>query len=164
MRGTEPADQTLLRRLTLAGWLLLGGAASMITFQVSRTRSIGDGSEAFGQSAWDQRLEVLSFVMLPPNIVVLAPAVAVAAIVTVAATDRSDRPWAVALLRTCAGVAAVLFVVGALFLVSLTTRDRRGPFEWDDGHLRIGGMAMAAGMFVVCRAADTATRPRRPGT
>jgi hypothetical protein len=129
----------------------------MITFQLGRTRGIGDGSEAFGQSAWDQRLEVLSFVMLPPNIVVLVPAVAIATIVAVCGGGR-DRAWATALLRVTAGTAAVMFVVGALFLVSLVTRDERGPFELDDGYLRMGGMAMAAGMFVLCRAADLAGR------
>ena len=61
---------TLLRNLTIAGWLLLGGPIGFVAFQFDRVRRIGDQPFA---SVWDQRIEVLSFLMLPPNQVVLVP-------------------------------------------------------------------------------------------
>ena len=57
----------LVRRLTIAGWLLLGGSIGFIGFQLERVRGVGEQPFA---GVWDQRIEVLSFLTLPPNLVV----------------------------------------------------------------------------------------------
>ena len=73
---TDPdTGARLIDRLTLAGWLLLSGELGFILFQLQRVRTV-DGTRF--ATAWSQRIEVLGFMMLPPNLIVLAPAVAIA--------------------------------------------------------------------------------------
>ena len=89
MPGTELTPERradLVRNLTIAGWLLLGGPIGFVLFQLDRVRCIG--SQPFA-SVWDQRIEVLSFLMLPPNQAVLVPVVFVAAAaIWLAGADR----------------------------------------------------------------------------
>ena len=96
--GTELTPErraVLVRNLTIAGWLLLGGSIGFIAFQLERVRIVTEQPFA---GVWDQRIEVLSFLMLPSNLVVLAPATFVAAIATwLAGAER--EPWLNTLLR-----------------------------------------------------------------
>jgi hypothetical protein len=142
-----------VRRLTIAGWLLLGGSFGFVAFQLQRVRDVGEQPFA---SVWDQRIEVLSFLMLPPNLVVLAPAVFVAAFTTWLADDRADA-WLTTLLRLGAGLAITMGVIGAVSILSILVRDQPGPSEIDGVFLRLGGIAMAAGLTVLCRTADRLT-------
>jgi hypothetical protein len=153
--GTEltAAQRTgLVRDLTLAGWLLLGGSIGFVAFQLQRVRDVSE--QPFG-SVWDQRIEVLSFLMLPPNLVVLAPAVFVAAVATWLAGPQQG-PWLSALLRIAASIAITLAVVGVVSVVSILVRDDGGPNDNEGVYLRLGGIALAAGLTIVCRAADRA--------
>ena len=78
MPGVEPHREgraTLVQQLTIIGWLFLGGEFGFILFQMERVRTV-DGTRF--ATAWDQRVEVLSFIMLPPNLIALVPAAAVA--------------------------------------------------------------------------------------
>ena len=156
MPGTELTPERradLVRNLIVAGWLLLGGSLGFIAFQYGRVRDVGE--QAFG-TVWDQRIEVLSFLMLPPNLVVLAPAVFVAAVATWAAgTDRD--PWLTALLRVSAGLAITLGVIGVVSIISILVRDEAGPSDIEGVFLRVGGVSLAAGLVVVCRTADRLT-------
>ena len=153
MPGTELTPQRrgeIARRLTIAGWLLLGGPIGFIAFQLDRVRRVGEQPFA---SMWDQRIEVLSFLMLPPNLVVLAPTVLVAATaVWLAGADRD--PWIITLLRLAAGLAITFAVIGVISIVSIVVRDDAGTFDTDSVFLRVGGVAMAAGFAVICRTAD----------
>ena len=153
MPGTELTPEnrvTLLRNLTIAGWLLLGGPIGFVAFQFERVRSIGEQPFA---SVWDQRIEVLSFLMLPPNQVVLAPMVFVTvAAVWLAGPDRDV--WLTTLLRLSAALAITLVVIGVISIVSILARDDAGTFDTDSVFLRFGGIAMAAGFAVICRTAD----------
>jgi MFS family permease len=136
--------------LTLAGWLLLGGTFGFIAFQLERVRDVGEQPFA---GVWDQRIEVLSFLVLPPNLVVLAPAALVAATATwLAGTERG--PWLTALLRAVAGVAITFAVIGVVSILSIAARDDTGPNDVEGIFLRLGGVAMAAGLTVLCRTAD----------
>jgi hypothetical protein len=150
---TEPIGAhraTVVRDLTIAGWLLLGGSIGFIAFQLQRVRDVGEQPFA---SVWDQRIEVLSFLMLPPNLVVLAPAVFVAAVVTwLAGRDRG--PWSAALLTIAASIAITLAVVGVVSVASILVRDDGGPNDSEGIYLRLGGIALAAGLTMVCRTAD----------
>ena len=158
MPGTESAGTELtlerraglVRNLTLAGWLLLGGSFGFIAFQLERVRDVGEQRFA---SIWDQRVEVLSFLMLPPNLVVLAPPVFVAATVTwLAGTERD--PWVSTLLRLCAGLAVLYAVIGIVSIVSIMISDEPGPGDFGSVMIRVGGVALAAGLAVICRTAD----------
>jgi hypothetical protein len=153
--GTDPAapDRTaLVRQLTTAGWLFLGGSIGLISFQLERVRSIRGSGAAFA-GAWDQRLEVLSFLMLPPNLVVLAPAALIAATAGWLAGPEHDT-WLVTLLRLITGIAIAMFLIGVVSIISILLRDNTGPSEIDGVFLRIGGMSLAAGIAVLCRTAE----------
>ncbi|HSP29002.1 MAG TPA: hypothetical protein VLN74_10680 [Ilumatobacteraceae bacterium] len=161
MPGTELASTgltperraALVRNLTLAGWLLLGGSFGFIAFQLERVRDVGEQRFA---SIWDQRIEVLSFIMLPPNLVVLAPPVFVAAAVTwLAGTERD--PWLSTLLRLCAGLAIVYAVIGIVSISSIMVSNEPGPGDFGSVMIRLGGVTLAAGLAVICRTADRAT-------
>lgn len=156
MPGTDLTPERrvhLVRQLTIAGWLLLGGPIGFIAFQFDRVRDVGEQPFA---GIWDQRIEVLSFLMLPPNLVALAPAVFVAALASWLAGDRRD-PWLTTLLRVSAGLAITFAVIGVVSIVSILARDEAGTFDIEGVFLRLGGLTMAAGLAVICRAVDRLT-------
>ena len=65
MPGVEPHREgraTLVQQLTIIGWLFLGGEFGFVLFQMERVRTV-DGTRF--ATAWGQRIEVLSFLMLP---------------------------------------------------------------------------------------------------
>ncbi len=147
MSESDLAERPIVDHLTIAGWLLLGGYIGLLVFQLDRVRSAGRGPF----DVWDQRFEVLSFVMLPPNMVVLAPA-ALVAVVAAWMAGPARSPWLTYLLRTVAGVAITMIVIGALSVLNIVVNDDTNQFE--SSFLRLGGMAMAAGLAWLCRAAD----------
>lgn len=141
---------SLVRRLTVAGWLLLGGEIGFILFQLERARP-ADGTRF--ATAWEQRVEILSFIMFPSNATALAPAAAVAAATTLLA-GRDRGPWLVALLRFVAGLAVLMILIGVASIIEIATRDG-DDIDLDAVFLRVGGMSLAAGMAYLCRIADT---------
>ena len=151
MPGAEPRLEgraPLVQQLTIIGWLFLGGEFGFILFQMERVRTV-DGTRF--ATAWDQRVEVLSFIMLPPNLIALVPATAVAtATVFLAGPRRSS--WLDALLRVTAGIAITLIGVGIAAIVEVATRN--GDVDFDSIFLRLGGMSIAAGIAWLCRIAD----------
>lgn len=153
MPGTELTPERradLIRNLTVAGWLLLGGPIAFLAFQIDRVRSVTEQPFA---SLWDQRIEVLSFLMLPPNLVVLAPAVFVAAVASWLAGSEVEA-WLTTLLRVAAGLAITLGVIGVASIVSIMIRDEAGPVDVESLMLRLGGASFAAGLAIICRTAD----------
>lgn len=153
MPGTELTPEhraDLVRQLTIAGWLLLGGPIGFLAFQIERVRSVGEQRFA---TVWDQRIEVLSFTVLPPNLVVIAPMVLITALaVWLAGTERD--PWLVTLLRIAAGLPITLAVIGVISVISIVVREDSGPSDIEGIMLRLGGIVMAAGFALLCRIAD----------
>lgn len=151
MPGAEPVDDrvSLVRQLTLVGWLLLGGEFGFVLFQFERVRTV-DGTRF--ATAWDQRVEVLSFLMLPPNAAALAPAVGVAAVAVWLAGPERGR-WLDVLLRLVAGIAITMVFIGLASSVEIAAR--AGEVELDSIFLRLGGMSLAAGFATLCRVVDT---------
>ena len=156
MPGTDPTPEPradLIRQLTIAGWLLLGGPIGFIAFQLDRVRRVG--AQPFA-SVWEQRIEVLSFLMLPPNLAVLVPVVLVAAGATwLAGPDRD--PWLATLLRLGAGLAITFAVIGVISIATIVVSDEPGDANDAGVFLRLGGVAMAAGLAMICRIADRPT-------
>lgn len=156
MPGTEPGTApdgsrtSLVDQLTLAGWLMLSGELGFILFQLQRIRT-ADGTRF--ATAWSQRIEVLGFTMLPPNLIMLAPAVA-AATVAVFLSGQQRGPWLDMLLRVTAATSITMFFIGMVAIAEIFTRS--GDVELDAIFLRLGGMGLAAGFAVLCRAADQA--------
>ncbi len=156
MPGTESSSRVnpaLIRQLTVAGWLLLGGEIGFIMFQLERARSV-DGTRF--ATAWDQRVEVLSFIVLPPNVPALAPAAAVAIGTTLLVRRNERGPWLDALLRAVAAIAITMVVIGAAAITEVATRP--GAVDLDAIFLRLGGMSLSAGIAAMCRIADTHSR------
>ncbi len=149
--GTEArltGRAALVQQLTVVGWLFLGGEFGFILFQMERVRSV-DGTRF--ATAWDQRIEVLSFVMLPPNMVALVPA-AVAGAGAAYLAGRNRSSWLDVLLRVTAGIAIALVAVGIASIAEVATRS--GDLDLDPIFLRLGGMSIAAGIAWLCRIAD----------
>jgi hypothetical protein len=158
--GTEPSRSgtaALVHHLTVIGWLFLGGEFGFVLFQMERVRSV-DGTRF--ATAWDQRVEVMSFVMLPPNIIVLFPAAVMAALATYFAGPVRSA-WLDALLRVTAGMAIALIGVGMAAIVEVATRG--GEVDLDSIFLRLGGISIAAGIVWLCRAADLGIGANAPG-
>jgi hypothetical protein len=143
----------LVRDLTIAGWLLLGGPIGFVAFQFERMRGVT--AQPFA-SVFDQRVEVLSFLMLPPNLVVLAPAVFVAALATWLSGPEREV-WLTTLLRFAAALGITLGAIGMVSILSILGNDDGGPTDFEGIFLRVGGIAMAAGLAMICRTADTST-------
>lgn len=143
----------LVRQLTIAGWLLLGGPIGFIAFQLDRVRRVG--AQPFA-SVWEQRIEVLSFLMLPPNLAVLVPVVLVAAGATWLAGPERD-PWLRTLLLVTAGMAITFAAIGVLSIATIVLSDEPGNASDAGVFLRLGGVAMAAGLAMICRIADRPT-------
>lgn len=153
MPGTDAqaSRSSLVQQLIVAGWLCLGGQIGFILFQLERARSV-DGTRF--ASAWDQRVEVLSFIVLPPNIPVIAPAAVVAIVATfLAGRDRS--PWLVTLLRFVAGISITMAAIAVASIAEITTRE--GAVDLDAIFLRLGGASLVAGIAYACRIADVST-------
>lgn len=153
MPGTElTVDQRseLVGRLTLVGWLFAFAPIGLIAYQLERVRDVG--AQPFA-GVWEQRIEVLSFLVLPPNMVVLAPAtLAVAIAVWLAGTERG--PWLSGLLTLVAGIAITLAVVGVVSIVSIFVNDAAGARDMGGVYLRVGGTFLASGCALLCRTAD----------
>jgi len=151
--GTELTPEgraALVRQLTIAGWLLLGGPIGFAAFQLERVRSVG--AQRFA-SVWEQRIEVLSFLMLPPNLAVLVPVVFVAAGTAWLAGSERDS-WLATLLRVSAGLAITFAVIGVVSIVSIVASSEPGESSDAGVFLRLGGVIMAAGLAMICRIAD----------
>lgn len=140
----------LVDRLTLIGWLLAGGPIGLIAFQLQRVREVG--SQPFA-SVWDQRIEVTSFLVLPPNIVVLAPATFVVAF-AVWLAGKNRGPWLSGLLTLVVTIAISLAVVGAIAVITLFVGNRTGGGDLGGVYLRVGGILCATGLATICRTAD----------
>jgi len=145
----ERSELALVQQLTVVGWLLLGGQLGFMLFQFERVRTAGGTRFA---TAWDQRVEVLSFMMLPPNLIVLFPAAAVAIGTTWLAGSTQRGAWLDTLLRVVAGVAVSMVFIGFAAVIEVSTRP--GQLELDSIFLRLGGMSLAAGIALGCRLAD----------
>ncbi len=149
MPGTDDDERAaaLVRHLTVTGWLLLGGSFGFIAFQLDRVRSIGGGDSQF--EVWDQRVEVLSFIMLPPNLSVLVSATA-AAVAAAWIAGPGRGPWLATLLRIVIGLAIAMVAIGAVSIVNIYANDTGSV---DGVFLRLGGMSMAAGLTWISIAA-----------
>lgn len=147
--AAERSDLALIQQLTVVGWLLLGGQFGFILFQFERVRTV-DGTRF--ATVWDQRIEVLSFLILPPNLIVLFPAAAVAIGTTWLAGSAQRDAWLDSLLRVIAGIAISMVFIGLAAIIEVATRI--GQLELDSIFFRLGGMSLAAGIALGCRLAD----------
>lgn len=140
---------TLIRALTSAGmlcylaWILFFFRQVERAFRVSPQRFAG---------LWDQRLEVLSFVVLPPNIVIIIPAAACASAATWLAGPAQEFDLAI-LLRLTRWTVNLLGGIAAISAVSTFINDNGSPTHVGDAAIRVGGLLFAVAISQFCRIA-----------
>ena len=142
------------RTLALVGWLFVLAYVGFIMWQVRRAFLITEGS--FEDGLWWQRVEQISFLSLPQNLMVLVPAAACAALGTVLVRSQVD-PTVVnlsQLTRVVAGIASVVIIIAALGIVGIFFRNADGVGDLAAFVLRLGGIAMAVAVIRICLEAE----------
>ncbi|NNE13255.1 MAG: hypothetical protein HKN41_13525, partial [Ilumatobacter sp.] len=142
------------RALTTTGWLFVLAYVGFIMWQVRRAFLITESS--FEDGLWWQRIEQISFLSLPQNLMVLVPAAAAAAAGTVLVRDQVDHAViALAqLVRIVAGLGAVVIVIATLGIVGIFFRNADAVGDFAAFVLRLGGIAMAFGILRLCAEAE----------
>jgi hypothetical protein len=138
----------LIRALTAVGMLTYGGWVLWFFQVVQRASRIGASRFA---SAWEQKIEALSFISFPPNIPILAVAAAAAALATWLAGPTQDILLAV-LLRVIRWSANVVTVIAVLSVVVVIIGEAEGPDRLGTIAFRLGGALCAAAVSYLCLA------------
>lgn len=121
-----------------------------MTWQIRRAFAISSGS--FEDGIWWQRIEQISFLSLPQNLMVLVPAACAAVGGTVLVRSLVD-PTVVLLaqlVRIVAGICAVVVIIAALGIVGIFFRNPDNVGDLAAFLLRLGGIAMCSAMIRVC--------------
>lgn len=142
------------RALTTVGWLFVLAYAGLIMWQVRRAFLFSEGS--FEDGLWWQRVEQISSLTQPQNVMVIVPAAAAAALGTLLVRDRVDHAvLALAqLVRIVAGLAAVVILLAVLGIVGILFRNADSVGDLAAFVLRLGGIAMAFAILRVCAEAE----------
>jgi hypothetical protein len=138
------------RALTSAGWASVLAYLALMAVAINRARLTDDAG--FSDGVWGQRLEVLSFVSFPQQLMVLVPAVAaaVAAVFLGADAVETVEPWHQRLVRVTAGAAFVAIALALADVVSIVVRGDDSVGDFGDVVQRVGGIALAWGIVRVC--------------
>lgn len=136
----------LIRALTVVGMLTYGGWVLWFFQVVQRASRIGASRFA---SAWEQKIEALSFISFPPNIPVLASAAAAAALATWLAGPTQDIVLAI-LLRVIRWSANAVTVVAVLSVIAVIVGEAEGPDRFGTIAFRAGGALCAAAVSYLC--------------
>ena len=149
-----PSSRTdIVRTLTTFGALTYLAWLIFLFRQVERVLRV---SEQRFAGEWDQRIEVLSFAILPPNtLLILAPAGAAAAATWLAGSDQQlELAILLRITRWSANLMAAIAVVSAF---SPILNDSGSPTRVGDLGLRIGGILVAVAASKLCRGAERTT-------
>ncbi len=136
----------LIRALTAVGMLTYGGWVLWFFQVVQRASRIGASRFA---SAWEQKIEALSFISFPPNIPVLAIAAAAAALATWLAGPTQDILLAI-LLRVIRWSANAVTVIAVLSVITVIIGEAEGPERSGTIAFRVGGAMCAAAVSYLC--------------
>jgi hypothetical protein len=141
--------------LTTAGWLVLSAYLLFLIGQLRRAIAVRVGS--FEDGVWGQRIELVSFVTLPQNIVILVPAAAAGAGAMVLLRDLPDelqRSWARQLVRVVAGLGYVAVLLAALGIVDVLWQTPDSVGGTSAILNRVGGILIAIALVRVCLEAE----------
>ena len=141
--------------LTTAGWLVLAAYLLLLIAQIRRAFAVTVAS--FEDGVWGQRIETVSFVTLPQNLVILVPAAAagVAAVMLLRdAPVQLQGSWARQLVRVVAGLCYVVVVLAVLGIVDVLMQTPDSVGGTSAILTRVGGILMAIGMIRVCLEAE----------
>ena len=138
----------LIRALTVVGMLTYIGWVFWLFQVVQRASRIGASRFA---SAWEQKIEALSFISFPPNIPVLALAAASAALATWLAGPTQDLVLAI-LLRIIRWSANAVAAIAVLSAIAVVIGEAEGPDRIGTVAFRLGGALCAAAVSYLCLA------------
>ena len=139
---------------THVGWLTLTAYVALIIIELRRAAAISESR--FEDGVWGQRIEIVSFVALPQNAVILVPpaiaaAVAGALIATLHPDDRPDLTWSRRLARVTGGLAIVVIALAVIGIIGI-------PFRYADPLAdlaaivgRLAGVAISLAVIRLCR-------------
>jgi hypothetical protein len=143
----------LIRALTRSGLLLFAAWAVSLFWQLNQAVRVS--SQPFA-GLWDQRIEVLSFVVLPPNVLMLVPAAACAVAATVLASDDQQLDLAI-LLRLCRWSANLLAVIAIVSMLNSVINDVGSQSLIADIGLRASGLIVAVSVSTLCSVVERST-------
>lgn len=142
------------RAVGVAGWMFAFAYLGEIIGIVRRATRVDTAS--FEDGLWWQRVEIVSFVSLPQNFVVLVPAAIAASVGAVLARTVVDQSvlWIRQLARVTAGVCYVVIFIALLGIVGLFFRNPDDVGDVSALLGRVGGIMMAYGMIRLCLEAE----------
>jgi hypothetical protein len=135
----------------------LVGYLAILATQLDRARRTT--TSRFEDGVWGQRLEQVSFVALPQNLMVLVPAVACALVAAALARGLARDLWLDRLVRAAAGTAFVALVLAVVALVEAVLVGGDSANDFASVVNRVGGALMAIAMIRLCLQAER-ERPR----
>lgn len=148
------------RAVVTAGWLVTGSYLLFLIGQIRRALAVSQAS--FEDGVWGQRVEQISFVALPQNLVILVPAAvaAVGATWLMLGAGLDQVPWTRQLVRVVAGVSLVTMVLAVLGILDVFAQSP----DWVGGSIavlnRVGGILMAWAMIRVCLESERSVEVR----
>ena len=147
----EASDRAaLLRALTTAGILCFAAWLLFLLRQLERVITV---SEQRFAGPWDQRIEVLSFIVVPPNILLLVPSAICAVAATWLAGSAQELDQAI-LLRIVRWAANLMIGIAAISIISLIVNDNDNPNRIGDIAVRVSGALIAAAIGQVGRVTE----------
>lgn len=148
--GPSAPRADIVRTLTTFGILTYVAWLIFLFRQVERLVRVTEQRFA---GEWDQRIEVLSFVVLPPNtLLIFAPAIAAAAGTWLAGSEQ--RLELAILLRITRWSANLMIAIAVVSAISTIFNDSGSPTRVGDLGLRIGGILAALAASQLCRGAE----------
>ena len=151
---TDVEREHWARAMTTAGWLVLIGYLGIVVLQIDRARRTTEA--AFDDGVWGQRIEQVSFVAIPQNIVILlgAAIVAVGAVIVGRGTLADADMWLDRLVRVVAGTAFVAMLLAAVRMLDVIVRDPDTGGDLPDIVSRASGIAIGIAVVRLCLAAE----------
>ncbi len=140
----------LVGALTTAGWLAFLSWLLFLFRQISRFTRVGEQPFA---GVWEQRIEVLSFVVLPPNSLILVPAAILACTAAWLAGPTESLSLAVQ-LRVVRWAAVLQMAIALVSIVSIIVNETGSPTESQDIAQRISGILMSLAILKVAGAVE----------
>ena len=141
--------------LTGAGWMVLAAYLLLLIAQIRRAFAVTVSS--FEDGVWGERIETISFVTLPQNLVILVPAAAAGVAAVLLLHDSPGElpgSWARQLVRIVAGLCYVVVVIAVLGIVDVLVQTPDALGGTTAILTRVGGILMAIAMIRVCLAAE----------